>query len=206
MPGGEPADDPRRHAPATLRNRDHILPILREELPQSGLILEIASGSGEHIIHFAATLPQLTWQPSDPDPAGLASIAAYAADAGLANILPPVAIDAAAVRWPVTRADAIICINMIHISAWTATQGLFAGAAQLLVTGTPLIAYGPYIEENVPTAESNRAFDDGLRSRNPAWGLRDLAVVDGAAAACGFTRTRRIAMPANNLLLVWRKV
>jgi Protein of unknown function (DUF938) len=206
MPGdGGPAVDPRRHAPATLRNREAILAVLREELSQTGTVLEIASGSGEHIVHFAAALPGLTWQPSDPDPSGLASITAYVTDSGLANITESLAIDASAANWPVADADAILCINMIHISPWAATEGLFAGAARLLPPGAPLIAYGPYFEADVPTAESNAAFDQSLRERDSAWGLRDLAVVDALAAAHGFARTRRVSMPANNLLLVWRR-
>jgi hypothetical protein len=204
MPGDDAAADPRRHAPATLRNRDVILPILREELPNTGLILEIASGSGEHAVFFAQHLSQLTWQPSDPDPAGLASIAAHSCDAGTANILPPLALDASAVDWPITCADAILCINMIHISPWAATAGLLAGAARILPPGAPLIAYGPFREADVPTAESNEAFDASLRERNADWGLRDLAAVDALVAGHGFTRTRRTKMPANNLLIVWR--
>lgn len=206
MPGdGGPTTDPRRHAPATLRNRDAILAVLQEILPPTGLVLEIASGSGEHVVHFAAALSALTWLPSDPDPAGLASIAAYVAEAGLANIAAPCALDASYSAWPVAQADAILCINMIHISPWAATEGLFAGAARLLAAGAPLIAYGPYVETDVPTAESNIAFDASLRARDPRWGLRDLAVVDALAGQLGFRRTNRVVMPANNLLLVWRK-
>jgi hypothetical protein len=199
------AADPRRHAPATLRNRDYILPILQVELPPSGHVLEIASGSGEHLIYFAAAMPHLEWQPSDPDPSGLASIAAHCSDACLANVLPPLAVDATSSDWPISGTDAVLCINMIHISPWAATIGLFAGAAKLLKSGAPLIAYGPYVEADVPTAESNLAFDASLRERNREWGLRDLAYVDALAANRGFTRTRRTAMPANNLLLVWRR-
>ena len=184
MPGdGAPAD--KRHAPATLRNRDAIVAVLADWLPETGTVLEVASGSGEHAVHFAAAFPHLDWQPSDPDPAGLDSIAAYRAEAGLANIAPPIALDAAAAKWPVDRADAILCINMVHISPWEATLGLFAGAARLLAPGAPLILYGPYVEPNVPTATSNLAFDDSLRSRDPAWGLRDTDAVKAAAADAG---------------------
>jgi hypothetical protein len=204
-PGDEPASDPRRHAPATLRNRDHILPILLVELPQSGRVVEIASGSGEHVIYFAGAMPQLHWQPSDPDPAGLASIRAYGDDAALPNVAAPLLIDAAADAWPVDTADAVLCINMVHISPWAATVGLFAGAARILPRGAPLILYGPFIEPNVPTAASNLDFDASLRDRNPGWGLRDLSALDALAAGHGFTRTRCTAMPANNLLLVWRR-
>jgi hypothetical protein len=206
MPGDNEAADPRRHAPATLRNRDAILAVLAAELPSSGLVLEVASGSGEHIVHFAAALPDLSWQASDPDPAGLASITAHIAAAALPNLRPPLALDAAVSDWPIAAADAILCINMIHISPRAATQGLFAGGALMLAPGAPLIAYGPYLEADLPTAESNLAFDESLRGRNPDWGLRDLADVDATAARCGFARTRRIVMPANNLALVWRRL
>lgn len=204
MPGdGAPAD--KRHAPATLRNRDAIVAVLADWLPATGTVLEVASGSGEHAVHFAAVFPQLDWQPSDADPAGLNSISAYRAEAGLANIAPPVALDAAAVQWPVDRADAILCINMVHISPWDATPGLFAGAARLLVPGAPLILYGPYIEPDTPTATSNLAFDASLRARDPAWGLRDTDAVKAAAADAGFGFAERRAMPANNLMLLFRR-
>ncbi|WP_184645234.1 DUF938 domain-containing protein [Sphingopyxis sp. JAI128] len=204
MPGdGGEAD--KRHAPATLRNRDAITDVLADWLPATGTVLEVASGSGEHVVHFAATFPHLDWQPSDPDPAGLTSIAAYRAEAGLANIAPPLALDASSARWPADRADAILCINMVHISPWAATLGLFAGAARLLAAGAPLILYGPYIEPDTPTAESNLAFDTNLRARDPAWGLRDTHVIKGAAADAGLAFAERRAMPANNLMLLFRR-
>ncbi|MBO9698150.1 MAG: DUF938 domain-containing protein [Sphingopyxis sp.] len=200
---GESAD--KRHAPATLRNRDAIAAVLAGWLPPSGTVLEVASGSGEHAVHFAAAFPYLDWQPSDPDPAGLTSIAAYRAEAGLANVARPLALDASAEDWPVDRAAAILCINMVHISPWEATPGLFAGAARLLAPGAPLILYGPYIEPGISTAESNLAFDASLRARNPAWGLRDTGAVKAAAAAAGFAFAERRAMPANNLMLLFRR-
>jgi hypothetical protein len=204
MPGdGAPAA--KRHAPATLRNRDAIAAVLADWLPETGTVLEVASGSGEHVVHFAAAFPHLDWQPSDPDPAGLTSIAAYRAEAGLANIAPPRALDASAPEWPIDRADAVLCINMVHISPWQATLGLFAGAARLLAAGAPLILYGPYVEPDVPTATSNLAFDASLRARDPAWGLRDTDVIKGAAADAGFVFVERRAMPANNLMLLFRK-
>lgn len=204
MPGdGEIAA--KRHAPATLRNRDAIVAVLCDWLPVAGTVLEVASGSGEHAVHFAAAFPDIDWQPSDPDPAGLTSIAAYRAEAGLANIAPPVALDASAGDWPIAVADAVLCINMVHISPWTATLGLFTGAARLLARGAPLILYGPYIEPDVPTAESNLAFDASLRSRNAAWGLRDTDAVKAAAADAGFAFAERRAMPANNLMLLFRR-
>lgn len=203
MPGdGERAE--KRHAPATQRNRDAIAAALADWLPATGTVLEVASGSGEHIVHFASIFPQLDWQPSDPDPAGLISIAAYRGEAGVANIAPPVALDAAADSWPIDQADAILCINMVHISPWAATSGLFAGASRRLAPGAPLILYGPYIECDVPTAESNLAFDASLRGRNPAWGLRDTDDVKATAAKAGFAFAERRAMPANNLMLLFR--
>lgn len=200
---GERAD--KRHAPATLRNRDAIAAVLADWLPMTGTVLEAASGSGEHVVHFAGAFPHLDWQPSDPDPAGLTSIAAYRAEAGLANIAPPRALDAVAREWPIDRADAILCINMVHISPWDATLGLFAGAARLLASGAPLILYGPYIEPDLPTADSNAAFDASLRSRDPAWGLRDTDDVKAAAASAGLAFAERRAMPANNLMLLFRR-
>lgn len=204
MPGDGAAAE-KRHAPATLRNRDAITEVLAGWLPATGAVLEVASGSGEHVVHFAAAFPHLDWQPSDPDPAGLTSIAAWHAEAGLANIARPLALDATADGWPVDRADAILCINMVHISPWAATLGLFAGAARLLAAGMPLILYGPYIEPDVPTAESNLAFDANLRARDPAWGLRDTGAVKAAAADAGLTFAERRAMPANNLMLLFRR-
>lgn len=204
MPSDGGSDD-KRHAPATLRNRDAIAAGLAEWLPASGTALEIASGSGEHVVHFARALPALGWQPSDPDPAGLVSIAAWCAEAGLANIAPPVALDASTRDWPIAHADAMLCINMVHISPWAATLGLLAGAARLLPSGAPLILYGPYVEPDVPTTDSNIAFDASLRARDPAWGLRSIDDVKAAAAAAGLTFMERREMPANNLMLLFRR-
>lgn len=202
---GEGGSADKRHAPATLRNRDAIATMLADWLPERGTVLEVASGSGEHVVHFAAAFPGLLWQPSDPDPAALTSIAAWSTEAGLANIAPPLALDAAAPGWPLAVADAILCINMVHISPWEATRGLLAGAARLLPPGAPLILYGPYVEAEVPTAASNAAFDASLRARNPDWGLRDTADVKATAAAAGLTFAERRAMPANNLMLLFRR-
>lgn len=195
----------KRFAPATQRNKDHIVEVLRDVLSAQGLVLEIASGTGEHIVHFAGAFPHLLWQPSDYDEAGLTSIAAWAGEAGLENVLHPVRIDASVAEWPVERADAILCINMIHIAPWTATEGLFAGAARLLAADAPLILYGPYREAGVVTAESNEAFDASLKARNPSWGLRHLDDMLALAKQDGFTLEKRVAMPANNLTLVFRK-
>lgn len=193
----------RRHAPATARNREPIAAVLAEALPARGLVLEVASGSGEHAAFFAERFPDLSWQPSDPDADALASIADWCG--GLANVLPPVALDAAEAAWPIGAADAILCVNMVHISPWEATLGLMAGAGRLLATGAPLILYGPYRQRGVATAESNEAFDVSLKNRNPAWGLRHLEEVSAAAAARRLLLERIVAMPANNLSLVFRR-
>ena len=195
----------KRHAPATLRNRDAIVAVLADWLPAAGMVLEVASGSGEHAVHFAAAFPKLCWRPSDPDPAALVSIGAWSAEAGLPNIAAPLHLDASAPDWPLGHADSLLCINMVHISPWAATLGLFAGAARLLPAGAPLILYDPYIEPDVPTAESNRAFDASLRGRDAAWGLRDTDAVKTAAAAAGLRFAERRAMPANNLMLLLRR-
>jgi SAM-dependent methyltransferase len=194
----------KRHAPAAERNRGPIAAVLTEELPAEGLVLEVASGTGEHAVHFARTYPRLAWQPSDPDPEALESIAAWRAEEGLANLREPILLDAAA-DWPVVAADAVLCINMIHISPLAATEGLLAGAAALLAPGAPLILYGPYLEAGVETAPSNLEFDAWLKRRDPAFGLRSAEWLDELAAERGFARTRRVAMPANNLMLVYRR-
>jgi SAM-dependent methyltransferase len=192
-----------RHAPATTRNREPILAVLRDTLPPSGLILEIASGTGEHVRFFAEALPALDWQPSDPDPDALASIAAWSE--GVPNIRPPLQLDASSPDWPIKRADAILCINMVHISPWAAAEGLFAGAARLLVPDAPLYLYGPYRRADVPTAPSNEAFDLSLKSRNPEWGLRRLEDVTALAERCGFRFDLLAEMPANNVSVVFRR-
>jgi len=196
----------KRESPAAQRNREPIADVLADVLPERGIVLEMASGTGEHVVHFAKRFAHLDWYPSDPDAEARASIAAHVAQAGIANVMPPLALDAAASEWPLDAADAILCINMVHISPWEATEGLFAGAARLLPPmDGPLILYGPYLEREVETAPSNLAFDESLRARDPRWGLRDLANVDALAKRHGFTRTLRVAMPANNLIVVYRK-
>ncbi len=195
----------KRHAPATARNVRPIGDVLEQELPEKGVVLEIASGTGEHAVAFAARFPALEWQPSDPDEEARASIEAWRAEVGLACLRAPVALDASAPDWPVTRADAVVCINMAHISPWSATVGLFEGAAQILGAGAPLILYGPFLEDEVETTRSNRAFDADLRSRNAEWGLRERSQVDRIAGEAGFAPSRRYAMPANNLSLVYRR-
>ncbi|MBP2495761.1 SAM-dependent methyltransferase [Methylobacterium sp. PvP109] len=192
-------------APAVARNRDAILAVLREVLPASGTVLEIASGSGEHAVHVAAALPGVDWLPSDPEPAARRSIAAHALRAGLGNIRPPLALDAAAAAWPVARVDGIVCINMIHIAPWAATAGLMAGAGRVLSERGILFLYGPFREADRPFAESNAAFDASLRGRDPAWGVRDLDAVAAEAARHGLDLIRRVAMPANNLSVIFER-
>jgi hypothetical protein len=192
-------------APAVARNRDPILAVLREVLAAPGTVLEIASGSGEHAVHFASALPHLVWQPTDPDAEARRSIAAHAAQAQLANLLPPLELDAAAAAWPVTQADAIVSINMIHIAPWRAAEGLMAGAARLLAAGSPLYLYGPFLEHGRHTAPSNAAFDESLKARDPAWGVRDLDEVVALASRHGLALSRTVAMPANNLSVVFRR-
>jgi SAM-dependent methyltransferase len=193
-------------SPATARNRDPILAVLRTCLPETGLVLEIAAGAGEHAVHMARALPGLSWLPTDPDPASLASIEAHRAQARAANLLPALTLDAAdPATWPVPSADAVVCINMVHISPWAATEGLMAGAGRVLPRGGVLYLYGPYREAGVPTASSNEAFDASLKARNPAWGLRTREAVADEAAGNGLVLADRIEMPANNLSLVFRK-
>ncbi len=198
--------DDRRHAPATLRNRDPILDVLRRHLPRQGLVLEIASGSGEHITHFArASEAGLVFQPSDPDPGARASIDAWAAALGLGNIRPALALDAASADWPISAADAVLCMNMIHIAPWEAAAGLVRGASRLLPPCGMLYIYGPFRREGWHTAPSNERFDADLRSRDPAWGVRDMEAVAALAAANGFAPPLVETMPANNLSLIFRK-
>lgn len=195
----------KRHAPAAGRNREPIAAVLAEELPPAGIVLEVASGTGEHAVHFARTFPGLSWQPSDPDPDARASIAAWREESGFASLLPPIEIEATAASWPLARADAVLCINMVHISPVAATEGLVRGAARLLAVDAPLVLYGPYFEDRIETAPSNLAFDADLRARNAAWGLRRAEWLDDLARSHGFERTRRVEMPANNLTLVYRR-
>lgn len=194
----------RRHAPATLRNRDAIAGVLVRELPESGLVLEVASGSGEHAVHFAARFPALRWQPSDPDPSARASIAAWSQEAALPNLLPPVDLDAASASWPVIAPAAILCINMVHITPWASTLGLLDGAARLLTPNSPLILYGPFRRADVDTAPGNLAFDAQLKAMDTRFGLRAVEDVDQAAEERGLVRTALYPMPANNLTLVYR--
>lgn len=217
-----------RSAPAAQRNREPIADILREWLPHSGIILEIASGTGEHAVHFAERFPNLEWQPTDIHPDALSSIAAWREQTGRSNLRPPLALDAGSADWPIDRADTIISIkmdsdscndpklaekggfdvvlnlNMVHISPWSAALGLLDGAARVLKRGGALIIYGPWLRAGVETAPSNLAFDQQLRERDPEWGLRRVEDFDAAASNRGFALEQTRAMPANNLMLLFR--
>lgn len=199
--------DARRSAPAAVRNRDPIAEVLREWLPERGLVLEIASGTGEHAVHFAQAFPRLDWQPSDVHPDALASIGSWCRSARLDNLREPLEIDAAAGdRWPLDRADAVLSINMVHISPWASALGLIAGSARILPQGGALILYGPWKKEGVETVPSNLAFDADLKRRNPEWGLRLVEDFAAAAGEAGFALEGLRGMPANNLMLLFRKL
>lgn len=197
------AEDRRRSAPAAQRNREPILGVLREALPENGTVLEVASGTGEHVAFFAREWPELAWQPSDPSPEMRESIAAWCT--GLPNVMAPLDLDASAEEWPVGRAEAMVCINMVHISPWAATEGLMRGAGRILAGGAPLVLYGPYRRSSRELEPSNEAFDQDLQRRNPAWGLRLVEDVADCAARNGLRLERVVEMPANNLSLVFRK-
>ena len=195
------APDARLFTPAFERNCAPILEVLRRVLPRQGLVLEIASGSGQHAQYFAQALPELVFQPSDPEADRRASIDAWAD--GMANIRPALALDATT-TWPSISAAAVLCINMIHISPWEATLGLMRNVGAVLGQGGLLILYGPFLQDSVPTAAGNQAFDLDLRARNPLWGLRRVADVAECAAANGFAAPEIVSMPANNLILIFR--
>ncbi len=195
----------KRFAPATERNSSPILEVLRGVLPASGLVLEIASGTGQHAVFFAPIFPKLVWQPTDADAAALASIEDWRRDAGTPNLRPPLELDVTRPDWPVDAAEALVCCNMIHIAPWAATIGLFTGAAKVLVPGAPLFLYGPFLEREVETSPSNLEFDASLKGRNPEWGIRALEDVTRVAEAQGFRFVRKVAMPANNLSVIFRR-
>ena len=199
-------NDARQYAPSAARNRDPIWEVLRPHLPAHGLVLEVASGSGEHTVHFArASGSELVYQPSDPDPLARASIDAWAAASGLSNIRPAIALDAAADVWPIECVDVVVCMNMIHISPWSSTVGLMRGAGRVLPASGLLFLYGPYRREGRHTAPSNEAFDQDLRRRNPEWGVRDLEGVADLANRAGFGPPAIAQMPANNLSVLFRR-
>ena len=197
-----PADGNCRSAPAALRNREPIANVLADWLPASGTVLELASGTGEHAVYFAERFPSLDWQPSDVHPDALASIAAHRGAAGLSNILPPITLDASSALWPVDRADALLSINMVHISPWNAALGLLDGGARLLSSGAPMILYGPWLQDGAEPAPSNLAFDADLKRRDSSWGLRHVGEFAAAGAERGLTLAETRAMPANNLMLL----
>jgi len=200
-----PAADALRSAPAALRNREPIAEVLREWLPATGLVLEIASGTGEHAVHFASLFPNLEWQPSDIHPDALQSIAAWREQAGLPNVHSPLQIDASLADWPIGRADAVLSTNMVHISPWGSSLGLISGAARLLATGAPLILYGPWLKDDAPTAPSNLDFDADLKRRDPQWGLRSVEEFAAAAAEKSLDLIETRPMPANNMMLLLRR-
>jgi len=197
--------DPRLYHAHVTRNRGPILDVLKRVLPPAGLVIEIASGSGEHAVFFAKALAGMSWQPTDIDAGALASIAAHRAATGAANLLAPLRLDTTAEPWPVAHADAVVCNNMIHISPWAVTEALIRGAARILPTGGILYLYGPYKIDGRHTAPSNEDFDASLRARNPAWGIRDLGEVTDLAARHGFALVETVPMPANNLSVIFRR-
>jgi hypothetical protein len=201
----EQGPDDRRFAPAAQRNREPIAEVLHDWLPEQGLVLEIASGTGEHAVFFAERFPALDWQPSDVDPGALASIRAWRAHSKLRNLAEPVVLDSSAPDWPIERADAVISINMVHISPWSSALGLLDGAARLLEAGAPLILYGPWLSDGVETAASNLQFDSDLKRRNADWGLRKVGEFDAEAAMKGLILGEMRQMPANNVMLLFRK-
>jgi len=198
-------NQPGRFASAAERNRGPILSVLERILPKQGTVLEIASGTGHHVVWFAERLPQLTWQPSDLNPDSRTNIAAAIVDSGLDNVLPPIEIDACADDWGVDSVQAVLCSNMIHIAPLRAAHGLINGAARLLGARLPLFVYGPFLRGGKHNAPSNEAFDESLRARNPEWGIRDLDEITAIAEANGFHRDETVEMPANNLSIVFRK-
>ena len=200
-PAGE---DARRSAPAALRNREPIAEVLAEWLPRKGVVLEVASGTGEHAIWFAGHFPDIDWQPSDTHSDALASIDGWREDAGLPNVRKPVLIDASNPDWPIERADAVLNINMAHISPWGASIGLIEGAKRILPVGGALILYGPWLRDDIETVASNLAFDADLKARDPQWGLRRVEDFEAAARARGFVLVESRRMPANNLMLLFR--
>jgi len=197
--------DQRETAPSAERNKQPILDVLARVLPPAGLVLEIGSGTGQHVTHFAKALPKLVFQPSEMDAERHASIAAWIEHEKLANVRPPIAFDVARLPWPVRQADAIVCINVIHISPWEATLALMRGAGAMLPAGGVLVTYGPYQREGRHTAPSNAAFDADLKSRDARWGVRDMEEVVAAAKAEGLALEETVAMPANNFTLVFRR-
>ena len=205
-PIGEDLGDGRLRAPAAARNREPILEVLRRVLPAQGTVLEIGSGSGEHAVFFAAALPGVTWQPTEPDEMLRRSIVAWTRSSGAVNVKEPLALDVHQARWPVAAADAMLAVNVVHVSPWSAVPALFAGASRLLDTGRPLVLYGPWFRTGEPAAPGNVRFDATLRAHDPAWGVREVAAAAEVAATHGLRLDETVEMPANNLMLVFRRV
>ena len=191
----------KRHAPATQRNREAIVEVLRRVVEPAALVLELASGTGEHAAYFSQAL-DVGWQPSDRDPGALASIDAHGAE--VERVRPAILLDATQETWSVQSADAVVCINMIHISPIESSRGLFRGASQILPPGAPLITYGPYKIDGKHTAPSNERFEEWLRSQDSRWGVRDVGELTTIASEYGMSLEERVAMPANNFVLIWR--
>ena len=200
---GEKTSDGKWSIPAAERNKGPILDVLARVLPERGVVLEVASGTGQHVIHFAKALSGLIWQPSDPDAELRASIGRRVQEERLVNVHPPIDLDVARLPWSLRAADAVLCINMIHVAPWSATLALLEGAKALLPKGHVLYLYGPYRRFGRHTSASNEQFDSDLRAQNPEWGLRDLEAVSGAAASSGFVLAEIVEMPANNFSLVF---
>ena len=205
LPLSKPADPASRDHPAGERNKQPIADVLASALPPAGLVFEVASGTGQHALHFAQAFPALDWQPSEPDAEVRALLAARVASAALPNLRAPLAFDVHEPKAPLARADAVVCINMIHIAPWSACEALLRHAHALLAPDAPLVLYGPFRRDGLHTAPSNADFDRSLRARDPAWGVRDLTDVDGLARVYGFELGLTVAMPANNLSVVWRR-
>jgi cyclopropane fatty-acyl-phospholipid synthase-like methyltransferase len=202
---GEKRADGKWFIAAAERNKDPIIAVLARVLPDRGTVLEIASGTGQHVIHFAKTFPDLTWQPSDPDAELRESVALRVRDEQLPNVNPPIDLDVTRLPWPLETADALVCINLIHVAPWSATLALFEGAKPLLPTQHVLLLYGAYRRYGRHTSESNAQFDSDLRAQNPEWGVRDLEAVSDVAGRAGFVLAEIVDMPANNFSLVFKR-
>lgn len=192
-------------SPSAERNKGFIADVLKEVLPKEGLVLEVSSGTGQHIVHFAQAMPYLEWQPTEQDEECLLSIGRWRDDAQLSNVWTPIRLDVTETPWPIASAAAVVCLNMIHIAPWTAAVALIGGACELLGPGGVLFLYGPFRRGGQHTSESNEAFDRQLRAQNPAWGVRDLETVSRLAEESGFVLVQVSGMPANNLSVVLRR-
>jgi len=199
------SSEARQHSPAAERNAGPILAVLQRYLPDTGRIVEIASGTGQHAAHFAAAFPRADWQPCDIDPNALASIRAWRGEVATPNLAEPIELDVHWRKWPIAQADGLVCINLLHIAPWTATQGLFEGASHIVTAGAPLLTYGPFRVGGAHVADSNTRFDAELQRRDPSWGVRDIEAVAEVGRANGFEPMETIVMPANNRMLAFRR-